>query len=163
MKTIAVAGTFDTKGTEFRYVREQIESLLAEAKEQTQRKKILFIRAGSGASATKAKTAEQHFAAAMLEELGTYNIADNAPVLLDGLSIEEILREDPELIFVSTMGKESAAKEYMASVLAEPTWQSLSAVQNDRVIYLPKDLFQFKPNARWGEAYEYLIGVLYGA
>ncbi len=144
-------------------VEKKIESLLAETAAKTGEKEILFIRAGSTASATKAKTAEQHFAAAMLAELGAYNVADNAPVLLDGLSVEEILRADPELIFVSTMGKEAAAKAYMGALLEEPAWQSLSAVRSGRVIYLPKELFQFKPNARWGEAYEYLIGVLYGA
>lgn len=142
-------------------VAEQIETLLGTAREGAA--DILFIRAGSSASATKAKTAEQHFAAAMLEELGAYNIADAAPVLLDGLSMEEILRADPDFIFVSTMGKESAAKAHMEEVLAQSAWQSLSAVKNGRVIYLPKDLFQFKPNARWGDAYAYLIEVLYAA
>ena len=70
---------------------------------------------------------------------------------------------DPDFIFISTMGKESAAKAHMETVLAEPAWQSLSAVKNGRVIYLPKELFQFKPNARWGDAYAYLIEVLYAA
>lgn len=144
-------------------VQEEIETLLAQASERTAGTDFLFIRAGSTASATKAKTAEQHFAAAMLEELGGHNIADAAPVLLDGLSLEEILRADPAFIFVSTMGKEAAARAYFDSVLAEPAWQSLSAVREGRVIYLPKDLFQFKPNARWGEAYAYLLEALYGA
>ena len=90
------------------------------------------------------------------------NIADNAPILLDGLSIEEIIDADPDYIFISTMGDEEAAKEYMDSVLAEPTWQSLTAVQTGNYSYLPKDLFQFKPNNRWDEAYAFLAGLLYG-
>lgn len=121
---------------------------------------VLFIRAGSAARYTKAKTAEDHFAAAMLAELGTVNIADSAPVLLDGLSFEEILIRDPDHIFVSTMGEENAAIAYMESLLALPEWQALSAVQNGNVHYLPKSLFQYKPNARWGEAYDYLIDCL---
>ena len=88
---------------------------------------------------------------------------DDLEVLLDGLSMEEILRADPDFIFISTMGKESAAKAHMEEVLSQPVWQSLTAVKNGRVIYLPKDLFQFKPNARWGDAYAYLIEVFYGA
>ncbi|MBR6678111.1 MAG: ABC transporter substrate-binding protein [Oscillospiraceae bacterium] len=152
------AAAYETHGAA---VAARIETLLADAGEGAA--DILFIRAGSSASATKAKTAGQHFAAAMLEELGAHNIADAAPVLLDGLSMEEVLRADPDFIFISTMGKESAAKAHMETVLAEPAWQSLSAVKNGRVIYLPKELFQFKPNARWGDAYAYLIEVLYGA
>lgn len=97
----------------------------------------------------------------MLKEIGTRNIAENAPVLLDGLSIEEIIDADPDYIFISTMGSESAAKEYMNAVLEEPAWQSLSAVKNGDYVYLPKDLFQFKPNAKWDKAYQYLIDLVY--
>lgn len=122
--------------------------------------KVLFIRAGSAARYTKAKTAADHFAAAMLAELGTVNIADSAPILLDGLSFEEILSCDPDHIFVSTMGEENAAIAYMESLLLLPEWQALSAVQNGNLHYLPKSLFQYKPNARWGEAYDYLIDCL---
>lgn len=144
-------------------VAKRVEDIFSAAPQKTSDKKnILFIRAGSNASATKAKRASDHFAAAMLEELGVYNIADNAPILLDGLSIEEIIDADPDYIFISTMGDENAAKKYMDSVLAEPTWQSLTAVQTGNYSYLPKDLFQFKPNNRWDEAYAFLAGLLYG-
>ena len=80
--------------------------------------------------------------------------------MLDGLSFEEILNQDPDYIFISTMGDPEAAFSYMDSLLQKPQWQALSAVQNGRVFYLPKELFQFKPNARWDEAYAYLIGLL---
>ena len=142
-------------------VQERINAMLAQISGEPSRKTILFIRAGSGASATKAKTAEQSFVCAMLKELGTYNIAENAPVLLDGLSLEEILTADPDFIFISTMGKESAAKEYMDSLLTEPAWQARTAVKNNNYAYLPKELFQFKPNSRWDEAYAYLIDLIY--
>jgi iron complex transport system substrate-binding protein len=125
-------------------------------------KSTLFIRSGQSARSAKAKTAEEHFACAMLKELGTYNIAENARVLLDGLSVEEILRENPDLIFVSTMGDEAGARAYMQSVFAEDAWQTLDAVQNGSVFFLPKELFQYKPNARWAEAYRYLADIVRG-
>lgn len=144
-------------------VAENVETMLNAVKEKDALcDEILFVRAGSGASATKAKRAEDHFAAAMLAQLGTKNIADDVPVLLDGLSIEEILRSDPDAIFISTMGDADAAKAHMNSVLSQPAWQALTAVQNGNVYYLPKELFQFKPNARWDDAYEYLIDIVYG-
>ena len=122
---------------------------------------ILFVRSGSGASSAKAKTADMHFAAAILKDIGTYNIAENAPLLLDGLSIESVLKEDPKFIFISVMGNEEAARAHMESVLKTPAWQALSAVKNGRVFYLPRELFQYKPNAKWDLAYEYLIGIVY--
>ena len=124
-------------------------------------KKILFIRAGSSARATKAKTSDGHFAAAMLEELGCQNIADKAPILLDGLSMEAILRENPDYIFITTMGDEERSRAYMDSLLQSEVWQSLDAVKNGAYRYLPKELFQFKPNARWDAAYRYLWEILY--
>ena len=144
-------------------VAEQVQAVLdaIPAAEEGEEKRILFIRAGSKYSATKAKTAETNFVCVMLRELGTYNIAENAPVLLDGLSLEEIVLENPDYIFISTMGKEEAAKAYLDSVLQEDAWQHLDAVREGNYAYLPKDLFQFKPNRRWAEAYQYLADLLY--
>lgn len=119
-------------------------------------KTVLFVRAGSTAASTKAKQAEDHFAAAMLEELGARNITDSTPVLLDNLSMEAVLAADPDYIFFSLMGKESAARENVNGLLQSPTWSVLTAVKEGRAHILPKDLFHYKPCARWGEAYEYL-------
>lgn len=124
-------------------------------------KKILLIRSGSSAASAKAKTAKEHFAAAMLEELGCSNVADAAPLLSEGLSVEEILLQDPDHIFIATMGKEEAAKAYMESLLQQPAWAALKAVKNKNYTYLSKDLFQYKPNQRWAEAYRVLAEQLY--
>ena len=143
-------------------IRKQIEKLLQTANAQPVQPEILFVRAGSTAKVTKAKTAENHFVCAMLEDLGAGNIAEKAPVLLDGLSAEEILMSDPDCIFYTTMGEETAAVFYMESLLSDPVWQNLTAVKTGKVYCLPKELFQYKPNARWAEAYEYLSTMLYG-
>lgn len=34
-------------------------------------------------------------------------------------------------------------------------------MKEDRYIVLPKDLFHYKPNNRWGESYQYLGEILY--
>ena len=143
-------------------LQEEVDALIALAQSQPEQPDILFVRAGSGARYTKAKTAENHFVCGMLKDLGTDNIAEKAPVLLDGLSTEEILLSDPDFIFFTTMGDESAGAAYMDSLMADPVWQTLTAVKEGRVYQLPKDLFQYKPNSRWAEAYAYLIRLLYG-
>ena len=143
-------------------VRERINAILVDAQSRPDQPKILFVRAGSSAKYTKAKTAENNFVCVMLKELGTHNIAEKAPILLDGLSMEEILSSDPDVIFYTTMGSEDSAVSYMESLLADPVWSSLTAVRSGNVHHLPKDLFQYKPNARWNEAYAYLVTLLYG-
>lgn len=143
-------------------VKERVDSLIETAQNQEDQPSILFVRAGSSAKYTKAKTAENHFVCQMLQELGTYNIADAAPVLLDGLSIEEILLSDPDAILFTTMGDEASGSAYMESLLSDPVWQNLTAVREGAVYQLPKDWFQYKPNAQWDRAYAYLIELLYG-
>ena len=143
-------------------VQERINAILVDAQERQEKPDILFVRAGSSAKYTKAKTAENNFVCVMLQELESNNIAEKAPILLDGLSMEEILMCDPDVIFYTTMGAEESAVSYMESLLADPVWSSLTAVKNGKVHHLPKDLFQYKPNSRWNEAYAYLVTLLYG-
>ncbi len=143
-------------------LKAEIDAMTAAALARDNQPSILFIRAGSSAKVTKAKTAENHFVCAMLKELGTFNIAEKAPILLDGLSTEEILLSDPDFILFTTMGDETAGQAYLESLISDPVWQALTAVKSGKVHQLPKELFQYKPNARWGEAYAYLIELLYG-
>ena len=158
----------DILGTPDRYaqygtdLKAEIDAMAAVARAQESQPDILFVRAGSSARYTKAKTAENHFVCAMLKDLGTFNIAEKAPVLLDGLSTEEIVLSDPAFILFTTMGDEGAGQAYMESLISDPVWQTLTAVKEGNVHQLPKELFQYKPNARWGEAYAYLIELLYG-
>ena len=39
--------------------------------------------------------------------------------------------------------------------------EQLVSSENDRFVVLPKELFHYKPNARWGESYEYVAKILY--
>ncbi|MBQ9148315.1 MAG: ABC transporter substrate-binding protein [Oscillospiraceae bacterium] len=143
-------------------VAREIDDILTAVKAQdVPAKEILFIRAGSQYSATKAKRAPDNFVCIMLDELGTHNIAADAAVLLDGLSLEEIILRDPDYIFLTTMGSEEAAVSYIGDLFAQEGWRDLRAVQNGDYTFLPKDLFHFKPNARWAEAYSYLAELLY--
>ena len=46
--------------------------------------------------------------------------------------------------------------------MEHPVWSQLSAVKNDRVYIMDKNLYSLKPNHRWGEAYELLEEILNG-
>ena len=135
----------------------QINTLLA--KQPLSGERILFIRAGTSARSVKAKRSSDHFAAAMLCELGAINIADTAPILVDGLAMEVILQEDPDRIVFIAMGDEAASVAYVTQMLSDPTWQSLTAVREGRYGYLSKELFHYKPCARWAEAYGVLAEI----
>jgi len=146
-------------------IAEQIDQTLsavaAHLNSGAQPKEILFIRAGSQYSSTKAKRAPDNFVCTMLDALGAHNIADDADILLDGLSLEEILLRNPDFIFLTTMGSEEASKAYIEGLFSQDGWNGLSAVKSGNYAFLPKDLFHFKPNARWAEAYTHLAELLY--
>lgn len=140
-------------------IKAQIEQTIAKV-DFTKKPSILFIRSFStGSRAIK----DDNITAEIMTELGCDNIATRHESLIDTLSIEEIILEDPDFIFVVTMGSsdEKALETLKNGVEKNPAWNELSAVKNDRYIILPKNLFHYKPNAKWGEAYEYLEKILY--
>lgn len=134
--------------------REQIESARDKYGFKEEGPRVLLIRAFS--SGIKAKT-DDELAGAIMKDLGCNNIADDHPSMLEDLSLEEVISSDPDYIFVTTMGDEDAALSYLQGVIEEnPAWEGLAAIKAGRFHVLPKDLFHYKPNHRWGESYEYL-------
>lgn len=123
--------------------------------------KVLLLRAYS--TGAKAKGSD-NLAGAILKDLGCVNIADSDVSLLEDLSMEKIIQEDPDYIFVTTMGvsSEAALQSLAEGIQSNPAWGELTAVKEGRYILLEKELFHYKPNARWGESYEKLAGILYG-
>ena len=121
----------------------------------------LYIRAFS--SGYKVKSSDS-LTGEILSDLGVINIADNNASLLEDLSLEAIIAQDPDYIFVTTMGsdEEKALSLLEDQLCSNPAWANLSAVKNDNFHILPKNLFHYKPNAQWAESYEYLAGLLYG-
>lgn len=140
-------------------VQDHIQRVLDRVAGREPQPSVLFIRALS----TRARAiADDNMVCAILQDLGADNIAARHPSLLEDLSMEDILMEDPDYILVATMGEQQAALDALAAgIQANPAWSSLGAVQQDRYLVLPKDLFHYKPNARWGESYEYLAKLLY--
>ena len=123
--------------------------------------RVLLVRAYS--TGVKAKGSDT-MVGAMLRDLGCINIADDSESILTELSMEKIIEEDPDFIFLTTMGSstEAAIAAFAESFMDNPAWQTLSAVQNGRFIVLEKELFHLKPNARWPESYRILCRYLYG-
>ncbi len=140
-------------------VAQQIDQVLAGFATED-RETYLALRTSS----TKNKVLKSdYFACDMLGDLGLSNVADDTSTL-DDLSLEAIAAADPDWVFVIYQGEGAEAQEaFEVAFRSNPVWSELRAVEQDHVVVLPKDLFQYKPNARWGEAYAYLSQVLHGA
>ena len=123
--------------------------------------RILCLRAtGSGC---KAKGSVDNVLGEMLADLGCVNIADTDGALLENLSLEAIMQGDPDYIFAVLQGSDptDAQKALESTLLSNPAWQHLRAVRNGTFYTLDHRLYNLKPNARWGEAYEALADILY--
>ena len=122
---------------------------------------MLFIR--TAASGIHVKGSEGTVLGLMLRDLGCVNVADGSD-LLENLSIEKIIEEDPDRIFIVMQGsdQEGARKTLEETLTSNPAWSGLTAVKEGRVHYMDKSLYHLKPNNRWGTAYAELEQLLYG-
>ena len=122
---------------------------------------VLCVRA-TGTS-VKVRGSRDNLLGEMAAELGCMNVADSETSLLDNLSMEAIIRAQPEYIFVVVQGADPTEAEALleSTLLSNPAWSTLNAVQEGRYHVLDNALYNLKPNARWGEAYEKLSQILY--
>ena len=154
-----ITGNSDLYTSNGEAVRERIEQAIEKSKGHDA-PDILLLRAYS--TGVKAKGSD-NMTGQMLSDLGCVNIADSDSSLLEELSLESIVRADPDYVFITTMGEDeqAAIAQYESTLASNPAWQELTAVKNNEVHILPKELYHYKPNARWGEAYEKLEEILY--
>ncbi len=123
--------------------------------------KILVLRAS--ATLIKAKGSQDNVLGELLKDLGCENIADSDKTLLENLNVEHIMLEDPDYIFIAQHGDNAEAiKTHMEEFISEnPAWNNLTAVKEQRIYYMEKELFTLKPNDRWAEAYEKAEAILF--
>ena len=147
---------YETYGLE---VQSQVEA--AKKRQDGSAPTVLTIRATG--SSCKVKGSSDFLLGEMLADLGCVNVADSETSLLEELSLEAILAADPDYIFVVLQGSDStdAQETLEKALLSNPAWGSLKAVQEGRFHTLEHSLYNLKPNARWGEAYEKLADILY--
>ena len=122
---------------------------------------VLYVRATG--SSCKVKNSQNSVLGEMLADLGCVNIADSASGLLENLSLEIIMDQDPDFIFAVVQGSDTAKAEALldAALLSHPAWASLRAVREGRFHVMDQRLYNVKPNADWGKAYEQLADILY--
>lgn len=140
-------------------VQAQVEA--AKAMADDSHPTALYIRVSS--SGCKVKNSVNSVLGEMLKDLGAVNIADSEKSLLENLSMEVILEQDPQFIFVILQSTDPSVAQGVLeeTLLSDPAWDSLTAVQEGRYFILDQALYNLKPNDRWGEAYENLAAILY--
>ena len=144
-------------------IQSQIEDIKQAIEERAlpeEQRTVLLLRAHS--SSVKAKGSKGTILGEMLADLGCINIADSDTSLLETLSVESIIRQEPYRIFVVTMGDdtEKAINNLNQMMNENPAWGTLDAVAEGRLHLMERKLFNIKPNADWAESYEKLSEIL---
>lgn len=122
--------------------------------------KVLFLRAMSNKYSIIGK---DNFVCDILNDLGTINIASTS-YISDDVSTEIIVRENPDFIFYTFMGSndiEKSQKYLEENLFNKGFFKELDAVKNEQVYYLDTSLYHYKPNNKWGLAYERLYQIIY--
>ena len=142
-------------------VRQQVEDAIARVDGSAPT--VLYIRVSS--SGCKVKNSQDNVLGEMLAALGCVNIADQEDSLLEDLSMEVIMEEDPDYIFLVYQSADPSVAQAVADEMlrSNPAWGTLRAVQEGRCYVMEQSLYNLKPNARWGQAYEQLADILYPA
>lgn len=154
------ASNYETYGTALspaiEAARAAAENRISEVGETS----VLVLRAS--ASFIRVKNSSDNVLGEILKDLGEINIADSDENLLEEISMESILRADPDRIFIVQSGNDTEGTTACLETFFKenPAWSDLTAVKSNRVYYVDKMLYNFKPNARWGEAYETLEQIL---
>jgi iron complex transport system substrate-binding protein len=135
-------------------IKEKIDEITAKTVWETS-PTVLLLRASSGKVTARNSTT---MAGKILKDMGLVNIADSDSRLTENLSMEIIIKEDPDFIFYTVMGdsEEKAVQSLQNTLTSNPAWASLTAVKNRNFQALPKNLFHQKPNAKWADAYQYI-------
>lgn len=143
-------------------VRKDVNSVIAKVPKDKEPSVLLLF------GSTRSVTVKTQFSTvgAMLKDLGARNIAYDSRLTseqMEAFSMERVLQEDPDFIFVQTMGDDigKILDRVRQDIESNPAWNTLTAVKEGRYIVLPKDLYLYKANIRYGDAYRGLAKILY--
>ena len=76
--------------------------------------------------------------------------------------MEALVAQNPDIIFVTSMGEEAEIRASMEAMFGEsPAWQSVAAVRENKVYYLPQALFLFSPGIDFPAAVRYMAHLVY--
>ena len=110
---------------------------------------------------------EGSIAGDIVKKFGWTNVADGMTPLESNpdaapYSMETLAEQNPEIIFVTSMGPIDEIRADMSAMIAgNAAWQTIEAAREGRIYYLPQDLFLLSPGLRYPEAFEMIAQLIY--
>ena len=127
-------------------------------------KKIVILHA---TPSTVTVELENSIAGGVAKLLGFQNVATGAKAM-EGkpektpYSIEALVEQDPEILFITSMGAQDKIESRLQSdVKGNPAYAALRAVRERKVYVLPENLFLLNPGLRYPEAVKLMARYVY--
>ncbi len=77
-------------------------------------------------------------------------------------SLEKLATQNPEIIFITSMGNLEEIKRSTENLMKNnESWQAISAAKNNKVYFLPQDLFLLSPGLHYPEAVKKMAELVY--
>lgn len=77
-------------------------------------------------------------------------------------SLEHLVEINPDIIFITSMGEKNDIEGKLQSeIMRNEAWNSIAAVKNNQVFFLPDELFLLNPGLRYPQAVRLMASKLY--
>lgn len=145
------------------HIRTQVNRVVAKLPNRTTKVAIVYVTATALSVKLDNSIAGQMAQTLKLRNLASGLTPDNPGSETTPLDIEEIVRQKPDYILVTSMMKSnSLAKQRINQEFAtNKAWQAVDAVRNGKVIYLPQQYFLMNAGPYYGDAMEFLAASIY--
>ncbi|BCR79591.1 ABC transporter substrate-binding protein [Arachnia rubra] len=158
-----LAGSPETARQRIAAIDAQCQQVLSQVPGRKASVVILFVTAQS-----LAVKRDNSIAGQMSLQLGLTNIAsgstpDNPGSETTPLDIEYIVSKQPDHVLVTSMmgSNEQARETLQAQLETNPAWQTIDAVREGRIHYLPQQYFLFNAGPYYGDALAYLAATIH--
>lgn len=139
----------------------EVESICRKARKEVPPPRCAIIFGSASGFSLESDTTNSGMIAGML---GAVNIRRRNNSRRLPFSFEQFLQEDPDVIFIVTMGDTKALREkFRGELMAQSAWRELSAAKNNRVHFLEPELFLFMPGPDYPKAFRRMAALLYPA
>ncbi len=157
-----VTGNVEEGKAYIRQLDEGIEKIVNSVPKEDKRIVILH-STGQGLSVQL----DTSIAGSVAKGLGFVNVAQGMSAIEGNpdaapYSIEMLVEQNPEIMFITSMGKIEDIKRSMEKNIADsPAWQTIPAVKNGKVYYLSQNNFLLSPGVRFPEAFREMGSLIY--
>lgn len=103
----------------------------------------------------------------IVKMFGWENIATDIPAFENNddsvaYSMETLTSRNPEIIFITSMGNLEEIKLNIEQLItSNETWQSIQAIKNNQLYYLPQDMFLLSPELNYPKAVKIMAQMIY--